>query len=103
MSSARVGRRHVIYMQGYDPRGLAVYYRMFRREYGRFCALHGLDGHIRGHTDAPERFSTCWNVSTRGPGWEVETTYEFLRWEDLMRLDFARPGWWQIWMVERVI
>ena len=103
MSSARVCRRHVIYMQGYDPRGLAVYYRMFRREYGRYCELYGLEGHIGGHTNVPGRFSTSWNVLTRGPGWEVETTYEFLRWEDLIRRDFARPVWWTIWHALRVL
>jgi hypothetical protein len=103
MNSPSVGRRHVIYMQGYDPRGLAVYYRMFRREHERYCVLYGLDGHIGGHTNVPERFSTSWNVSTRGPGWQVETTYEFLRWEDLIRNDFARPVWWTVLHALRVL
>jgi hypothetical protein len=103
MNSVRVGRRHVIYMQGYDPRGLAVYYRMFRREHERFCALYGFDGHIGGHTNVPDRFSTFWKVSTRGPGWQVETTYEFLRWEDLIRNDFDRPIWWTICQALRVL
>jgi len=26
----------------------------------------------------------------------VETTYEFLRWEDIIRRDFKRPAWWAI-------
>ena len=38
----QVKRRLVIYVQGYDPRGLAEYYRMFRREYRRTCDLYGL-------------------------------------------------------------
>jgi hypothetical protein len=28
-----VRRRHVIYVQGYDPRGLAFYFRLFRSDY----------------------------------------------------------------------
>ncbi len=42
----QVHRRLVIYVQGYDPRGLAEYYRMFRREYRRTCELYGLTGKI---------------------------------------------------------
>ena len=42
----QVHRRLVIYVQGYDPRGLAEYYRMFRREFRRTCELYGLTGKI---------------------------------------------------------
>ena len=38
----RVEHRHVIYVQGYDPRGLAQYYRMFRTELRKFGRLYGL-------------------------------------------------------------
>ena len=89
----RVNRRHVVYLQGYDPRGLAEHYRFFRREYRRFCALYGLEGHIGKRTGAREGFSTRWNVTTRGRDWEVDVTYEFLRWEDIIRADFERPAW----------
>jgi hypothetical protein len=38
----RVQHRHIIYVQGYDPRGLAQYYRMFRTELRRFGRLYQL-------------------------------------------------------------
>ena len=36
----RVQHRHIIYIQGYDPRGLAQYYRMFRTELRKFARLY---------------------------------------------------------------
>jgi len=91
-----VKRRLVIYVQGYDPRGLAEYYRMFRREYRRTCELYGLSGEISRAENDPERFITTWNVETKGAGWQTATRYMFLRWEDIIRQDFVRPAWWKI-------
>jgi len=92
----QVKRRLVIYVQGYDPRGLAEYYRMFRREYRRTCDLYGLSGKIGRAENDPERFITTWDATTIGDDWQVETRYMFLRWEDIIRKDFARPPWWKI-------
>jgi len=92
----KVGRRLVVYVQGYDPRGLAEYYRMFRREHRRTCELYGLSGKVGAAENDPQRFITTWDVSTAGDGWQVETRYMFLRWEDIIRRDFARPVWWKI-------
>ena len=91
-----VRRRHVIYVQGYDPRGFAEYYRLFRTEYRKSCKLYDLDGNIGDRSESSDRFSTTWPVVTEGHGWRVETTYEFLRWEDIIRRDFMRPEWWAI-------
>ncbi len=91
-----VKRRLVIYVQGYDPRGLAEYYRMFRREYRRTCELYGLSGEIGRADNDPERLITTWDATTGGDGWQVTTRYMFLRWEDIIRQDFARPAWWKI-------
>lgn len=91
-----IKRRLVIYVQGYDPRGLAEYYRMFRREYRRTCELYGLNGKVGKAESDPERFVTTWDIETRGDTWQVATRYMFLRWEDIIRQDFARPVWWKI-------
>jgi pimeloyl-ACP methyl ester carboxylesterase len=94
--TVNVKRRLVIYVQGYDPRGLAEYYRMFRREYRRTCELYGLSGEIGRAENDPDRFITTWNAETKGVGWQTATRYMFLRWEDIIRQDFARPAWWKI-------
>lgn len=101
--AAAVHRRLVIYVQGYDPRGLPEYYRMFRREFRRTCELYGLTGKVGRVEDNPERSATSWDITTRGDGWQVETRYMFLRWEDIIRKDFARPTWWKIVQMYRAI
>jgi len=92
----QVRRRLIIYVQGYDPRGLAEYYRMFRREFRRTCELYGLTGKVGKPQNDPRHFTTTWDITTNGDGWQVETHYLFLRWEDIIRQDFARPVWWKI-------
>jgi pimeloyl-ACP methyl ester carboxylesterase len=92
----QVRRRLIIYVQGYDPRGLAGYYRMFRREYRRTCELYGLTGNVGRPEDNPDAHAAKWDVTTNGNGWAVETRYVFLRWEDIIRKDFARPVWLKI-------
>lgn len=91
-----VRRRLIIYVQGYDPRGLPEYYRMFRQEFRKTLALYGLSGTVGKPVNDPARFLTSWDVETHGPGWDVDTRYMFLRWEDIIRRDFARPAWWKI-------
>jgi hypothetical protein len=98
----QVRKRLVIYVQGYDPRGLAEYYRMFRREYRRTCELYGLTGTVGRIEDNAEKFNTSWNVTINGDGWQVATRYMFLRWEDIIRKDFGRPAWWKIVHMYRV-
>jgi hypothetical protein len=97
----RVRKRHVIYCQGYDPRGLAEYYRLFRGEYRKACELYGMTGKVGKIVNPPDRFTTTWPLDTQGKTadgeeWRVETTYEFLRWEDIIRNDFMRPAWWKL-------
>ena len=91
-----VRRRLIVYVQGYDPRGLPEYYRMFRQEFRKTLALYGLTGTVGKPAHDPDRFITNWYVETHGPGWDVATRYMFLRWEDIIRADFARPAWWKI-------
>jgi hypothetical protein len=99
----QVRRRLVIYVQGYDPRGLAEYYRLFRREYRRTCELYGLTGSVGRAENDPDRYITTWDATTSADGWQVDTRYLFLRWEDIIRHDFARPVWWKIVQMYRVI
>ena len=93
----RVQHRHVIYVQGYDPRGLAQYYRMFRTELRKFARLYGLTATVgRPKEHAAGEFaheSAAWTIETSGDGWQTRTDYDFLRWEDLIQRDLAAPIW----------
>lgn len=86
-----VRRRLVFYVEGYDPQGLTGYSRLFRREYRRFLTLWTLAGRVSEPEVEPGGYIGHWTVETAGPNWRVETRYEFLNWDDLIRSDLARP------------
>jgi pimeloyl-ACP methyl ester carboxylesterase len=92
----QVHRRLVIHVQGYDARSLAENFDRFQREYARACELYGLSGEVRAAVEARDGMSGMWDVATRGEGWQVETRYRLLRWDDLVRNDLARAPWWKI-------
>ncbi len=83
-------KRHILYVHGYDPRGVKAYRRLFEEQYGDFCRLHGIEGRIDPSENSG--FVTEWNVTTAGAGWRAQTTYQFLGWEDLIRPQFSTPA-----------
>ena len=89
----RVQHRHIIYVQGYDPRGLAQYYRMFRTELRKYARLYGLTTTISRPDSAPDGETASWTIETKGSGWHTQTAYDFLRWEDLIQRDLKWPIW----------
>jgi hypothetical protein len=89
----RVQHRHIIYVQGYDPRGLAQYYRMFRTELRKFARLYQLGTSISRLQSAPDGETASWTIETKGADWHTRTAYDFLRWEDLIQRDLQWPIW----------
>lgn len=89
----RIQRRHVIYVQGYDPRGLAQYYRLFRTELRKSAALYGLQAKVGRPRSTNDDTMTSWSIETQGHDWHTHVDYDFLRWEDLIKGDFAVPIW----------
>jgi hypothetical protein len=89
----RVQHRHIIYVQGYDPRGLAQYYRMFRTELRKFGRLYALTATISRPQVAPDGETASWTIETKAGDWQTRTNYDFLRWEDLIQRDLASPIW----------
>jgi pimeloyl-ACP methyl ester carboxylesterase len=89
----RVQHRHIIYVQGYDPRGLAQYYRMFRTELRKFSRLYQLATTISRPQSSPDGETGSWTIETKAGDWQTRTSYDFLRWEDLIQRDLAAPIW----------
>ena len=89
----RVQHRHIIYVQGYDPRGLAQYYRMFRTELRKFGRLYQLNATISRPQTSPDGETASWSIETRAGDWQTRTSYDFLRFEDLIQRDLAAPIW----------
>src|SRR4029077_2019854 len=89
----RVQHRHIIYVQGYDPRGLAQYYRMFRTELRKFGRLYALAATIGRPKVADDGEIASWPIDTQAGDWKTHTCYDFLRFEDLIQRDLASPIW----------
>ena len=62
----RVQHRHIIYIQGYDPRGLAQYYRMFRTELRKFGRLYQLSATVSRPKAAADGETASWTIETKG-------------------------------------
>jgi hypothetical protein len=103
----RVQHRHVIYVQGYDPRGLAQYYRMFRTELRKFGQLYQLTATVSRPQTAPDGEIASWSIETTAADWQTGTRYDFLRFEDLIQRDLAAPIWrtlyQAIWIYWRLV
>jgi len=103
----RVLNRHIIYVQGYDPRGLAQYYRMFRTELRKFGRLYELAANIGRPQVAADGEIASWTIETTAPDWETRTRYDFLRFEDFIQRDLAAPIWHTVfhavWIYWRLI
>jgi hypothetical protein len=89
----RVQHRHIIYIQGYDPRGLAQYYRMFRTELRKFARLYQLTATISRPQGALDGETVSWTIDTKAADWQTRTSYDFLRFEDFIQRDLAAPIW----------
>ncbi len=89
----RVHNRHIIYVQGYDPRGLAQYYRMFRTELRKFSRLYQLSATIGRPQSTSDGEIASWTIETKADGWQTRTAYDFLRFEDFIQRDLASPIW----------
>ncbi|MEO1191321.1 MAG: hypothetical protein AAFY02_06170 [Pseudomonadota bacterium] len=87
--TARVRRRHVCYLHGFDPRGPAAYHRLFQEEAQRQAQVDGV-----AVTVGPRRnegtLAAFWDVVSDYPEGRVTTTYETLRWDDMVRQNWPK-------------
>jgi hypothetical protein len=85
-----IRRRHVIYVEGYDPQGAEGYYSLFERSWKRFLKIWPVKGNLSPLAlDSPD--FAHWDVAASGPDWQVATRYDFLRQEHIIRANMAEP------------
>jgi pimeloyl-ACP methyl ester carboxylesterase len=85
-----IRRRQVYHVAGYDPID-AGWYRLFKRELGKFAQTWNVSSAVSDPTSQSDASVARWMVTTSGPNWQVETIYELLLWDDIVLADFARP------------
>ena len=89
---APVRRRLVCYLSGFDPQGPSHYQQLYASEGAKQAGLSGYRLSVGPRRKHGEHIA-CWNVRMEcdGPNAStVETRYEFLRWDDLIRRHWPR-------------
>jgi hypothetical protein len=85
-----VRRRHVLYVSGFDPQGPGHYHALYAEQAAAQARVNG----VRIDVSARQRCGSnaAWDVRWLGPddGTAVETRYEFLRWDDIVRRHWPR-------------
>ena len=85
----RVRRRRVLYVSGFDPRGASFYHRMLRDEAAKHATMAGEPIDI-GTRRTVSPIVQAWTVAGGSGSDAVETVYEFLRWDDIVREHWPR-------------
>lgn len=88
--AGRVRRRHVLYLSGFDPQGPGHYHALYREQAIRQALASG--DHIQVGPRQRAGGNAAWDVRWRGAvgGEVVDTRYEFLRWDDIVRAHWPR-------------
>ena len=84
-----IKRRLVYQVAGYDPVGADGHYRRFVRGIPIFARTWNVRADVSDLSKAGD--TARWSVTTQGPNWRVETTYQPFAWDDIVRGDFATP------------
>jgi hypothetical protein len=85
-----IRRRHVIYVEGYDPQGAEGYYQLFKRSWKYFLAIWPLNARL-GELQLDSQAFGHWDIEASSPNWRVVTRYDFLRQEHIIRANMAEP------------
>lgn len=94
-AEALIRRRHVFYIEGYDPQGAEGYHHLFGRSFRRFLKNWPLKTSVSDvQIDSDDL--AHWTIEAAGPNWQVSTRYEFLRQEQMIRGNMAEPMWRQV-------
>jgi hypothetical protein len=87
-----IARRHVFHIGGYDPITPDTQLARFRRSLSSFQTTWNVSAAAPGPARSNE-VSASWSAATSGPNWNTETSYEMLRWDDLILRDHSRGMW----------
>ncbi len=92
MMSSIIAKRLVFHIGGYDasmpPEAV---HRRFVRELRRFEGTWSAKASVSEPKLSDDQ--VAWRVIATGPNWRVETDYRFVRWDDIINADAARPMW----------
>ncbi len=90
-----VHRRHVFFVSGFDPKGASYYHALHTAEAAKQDAVTGTQSTV-GPRLRDGQGNSHWTISSTPAdpsGTACETTYEFCRWDDIVRKHWPRSAW----------
>lgn len=91
-----VRRRTVFYIGGFDPKGAAHYHALYRDEAAKQARVSGLAINV-GKRQKSARGNAFWQLEAPGPDGVVQSRYEVLRWDDIVRQHWPRNQARLVW------
>jgi hypothetical protein len=86
-------KRHVYFLSGFDPKGAAYYHALYQSQAQQQTAVKRMQTKV-GTRQRDAQGNSFWTINTVSPdGSACETTYEFSRWDDLVRQNWPRSTW----------
>ena len=89
-------RRHVFFVSGFDPKGASYYHALHKAEAAKQDAVTGTRTAI-GQRVRDAQGNSHWTISSQpvpgNPASQTETTFEFSRWDDIVRKHWPRSAW----------
>jgi hypothetical protein len=92
---SEVRRRCVFYISGFDPKGASHYHALYKEQAALQAKVNGLHIDV-GPRRKLESGNSAWTLKAVDDGIAVETSYEFMRWDDIVRAHWPRDQW-QLW------
>jgi hypothetical protein len=89
---SEVRRRCVFYLSGFDPKGAGHYHGLFKEQAALQASAGGLQIEVSARQRQPSG-NHAWTVRAVEGDAVVETWYEFLRWDDIVRSHWHRRQW----------
>jgi hypothetical protein len=84
-----IARRHVFHIGGYDPIVPVTQLGRFQRSLGSFQKTWSVTSRASSEPQCSQ-VSATWHAESSGPNWKTVTSYEMLRWDDLILMDHQR-------------
>ena len=91
-----VRRRTVFYIGGFDPKGAAHYHALYRDEAAKQERVSGLHVEV-GKRQKSANGNAFWQVQANGAAGPVQTRYEVMRWDDIVREHWPRNQARLVW------
>jgi hypothetical protein len=102
-SPSGVRTRHVLFIGGFDPKGVSSFYQQHKLELQRYSALSGI-AHTLSARQKVDEHRHQWTTSAQHPTGATSTVFEYLAWDDVVRglwarspLELSRRGLRSLW------